>query len=158
MNNAHIAIPSILKVGKGALKNIGNDIRSGGMDKAVIYFGNGLIDMFGSQVMDSLREAGVTVLEYRELDSVKIEELVELAFSIDNNPKNRRAGAFLQEGELSVNLQNGQRRQASVTLSNLDGEYDFNVNRTWFGQQIRLMEGLILPDGMDYYLPQGYFT
>ncbi len=84
MNNAHIAIPSILKVGKGALKNIGNDIRSGGMDKAVIYFGNGLIDMFGSQVMDSLREAGVTVLEYRELDSVKIEELVELAFSIDN--------------------------------------------------------------------------
>ena len=84
MNNAHIAIPSILKVGKGALKNIGNDIRSGGMDKAVIYFGNGLLDMFGSQVMDSLREAGVTVLEYRELDSVKIEELVELAFSIDN--------------------------------------------------------------------------
>ena len=80
-----------------------------------------------------------------------------LAFSIDNNPKNRRAGAFLQEGELSVNLQNGQRRQASVTLSNLDGEYDFNVNRTWFGQQIRLMEGLILPDGMDYYLPQGVF-
>lgn len=80
-----------------------------------------------------------------------------LAFSIDNNPKNRRARAFLQEGELSVNLQNGQRRQASVTLSNLDGEYDFNVNRTWFGQQIRLMEGLILPDGMDYYLPQGVF-
>lgn len=80
-----------------------------------------------------------------------------LAFSIDNNPKNRRSGAFLQEGELSVNLQNGQRRQASVTLSNLDGAYDFNVNRVWFGQQIRLMEGLVLPDGTEYYLPQGVF-
>ena len=80
-----------------------------------------------------------------------------LAFSIDNNPKNRRSGAFLQEGELSVNLQSGQRRQATVTLSNLDGEYDFNVNKIWFGQQIRLMEGLILPDGTDYYLPQGVF-
>lgn len=80
-----------------------------------------------------------------------------LAFSIDNNPKNRRAGAFLQEGELNVNLQNGQRRQASVTLSNLDGAYDFNVNKVWFGQQIRLMEGLVLPDGTDYYLPQGVF-
>lgn len=80
-----------------------------------------------------------------------------LAFSIDNNPRNKRAGAFLQEGEITVNLQNGQRRQASVTLSNLDGAYDFNVNKVWFGQQIRLMEGLVLPDGTDYYLPQGVF-
>lgn len=80
-----------------------------------------------------------------------------LAFSIGNDPHSRRAGAFLQEGELSVNLQNGQRRQASVTLSNLNGDYDFNVNRVWFGQQIRLMEGLVLPDGTDYYLPQGVF-
>ena len=80
-----------------------------------------------------------------------------LAFSIDDNPRNRRAGAFLQEGELSVNLQNGQRRQATVTLSNLDGAYDYNVNKIWFGQQIRLMEGLVLPDGTDYYLPQGIF-
>lgn len=84
MNNTHIAIPSILKVGKGALKNLGNDIKSGGMDKAVVYFGNGLIDLFGSIVMESLKEAQVTVLEYRELDSIKIEDIVELAFSISN--------------------------------------------------------------------------
>ncbi len=80
-----------------------------------------------------------------------------LAFSIDNNPQNPRSGAFIQEGELTVNLQNGQRRQAAVTLSNLDGAYDFNINKVWFGQQIRLMEGLALPDGSDYYLPQGVF-
>ncbi len=84
MSNSHIAIPSILKVGKGTLKNLGNYIRSGDMDKAVIYFGNGLIDMFGRDVMESLKESGVTVLEYRELDSIKIEDIVELAFSIDN--------------------------------------------------------------------------
>ena len=84
MNNSHIAIPSILKVGKGALKNLGNYIKAGDMDKAVIYFGNGLIDMFGRDVMESLKDAGVTVLEYRELDSIKIEDIVELAFSIDN--------------------------------------------------------------------------
>lgn len=63
MSNSHIAIPSILKVGKGTLKNLGNYIRSGDMDKAVIYFGNGLIDMFGRDVMESLKESGVTVLE-----------------------------------------------------------------------------------------------
>lgn len=84
MNSSHIAIPSILNVGKGTLKKIGNHIRSEGLEKAVVYFGNGLIDMFGGEVMESLREAGVTVLEYRELDSIKIEDIVELAFSIDN--------------------------------------------------------------------------
>lgn len=84
MNSSHIAIPSILKVGKGALKNIGSYIKSGGLEKAVIYFGNGLIDMFGEDVMESLKKSGVTVLEYRELDSIKIEDIVELAFSIDN--------------------------------------------------------------------------
>lgn len=82
--NSHIAIPSILKVGKGALDNLGNDIVSADMDKAVIYFGNGLIDMFGNKVMASLKNAGVTVLEYRELDSINMEDIVELAFSIDN--------------------------------------------------------------------------
>lgn len=84
MNRSQITIPVILKVGKGALENLGSDIGAGGLKKAVIYFGNGLIDMFGSQVMGSLKDAGVEVLEYRELDSIKIEDLVELAFSIDN--------------------------------------------------------------------------
>ena len=80
-----------------------------------------------------------------------------IAFSIDNNPFNRRSGAFIQDGDLTVNLQNGQRRQATITLSNLNSEYDFNVNNVWFGSQIRLMEGVILPDGTDFYLPQGVF-
>lgn len=84
MSNGYIAIPTILKVGKGALKNIGSYIKAGGMEKAVIYFGNGLVDMFGCDVMASLKEAGVSVLEYRELDTIKIEDIVELAFAIDN--------------------------------------------------------------------------
>jgi len=83
MNGSHIAIPTILKVGKGVLKKIGGYIRSGGMEKAVIYFGNGLVDLFGVEVMESLKEAGVSVLEYREVDSIRIEDIVELAFGID---------------------------------------------------------------------------
>lgn len=79
------------------------------------------------------------------------------AFVLDNNPLNRRSGAFLQEGSISVNLQNGQRRTASVTLSNLDAAFDYSVNKIWFGQQIALDEGLILSDGTEYYLPQGVF-
>lgn len=80
-----------------------------------------------------------------------------VAFALDNNPMNSRSGAFIQDGTLTVNLQNGKRRCANVTLSNLDRAYDYNVNKLWFGQQVRLSEGLILPDGSDFYIPQGVF-
>lgn len=80
-----------------------------------------------------------------------------VAFMLDNNALNKRAGAFVQEGTLSVNLQNGQRRKADVTLSNLDGAYDYQINKVWFGQQVRLMMGVLLPDGRAYYIPQGIF-
>lgn len=80
-----------------------------------------------------------------------------VAFSLDNNPGNRRAGAFISDGNLNVNLQNGRRRSAEVTISNVDGAYDYNVNKIWFGQEIALDEGLVLPDGEDYYIQQGVF-
>lgn len=80
-----------------------------------------------------------------------------VAFALDNNPMNRRSGAFIQSGQLTVNLQNGQRRTATVTLANLDSAFDYNVNKVWFGQQILLSEGLLLPNGQEFYLPQGVF-
>ena len=80
-----------------------------------------------------------------------------IAFILDNNYKNNRSGAFIQDGNLSVNLQNGARRAASVRLSNVDGEYDFNVNNLWFGTKVRLQMGLVLPDGSDFLIPQGVF-
>ena len=79
------------------------------------------------------------------------------AFSIDNNTHNKRSSAFIQDGTLTVNLQNGQRRQANITLSNLDGAYDYNINSLWFGQEVAIDEGLVLPDGTEYYIPQGVF-
>ena len=80
-----------------------------------------------------------------------------VAFSIDNNPRNSRSGAFLQNGTITCNLQNGKRRQATIQLANTDGEFDYAVNNLWFGQQVRLSEGLILPDGTYYYISQGVF-
>lgn len=80
-----------------------------------------------------------------------------LAFAIDNNYRNKKSSSFIQEGQLSVNLQNGTRRSASVTLFNADGEFDYNINNLWFGQRIVLKMGLILPDNTEYLLPQGVF-
>lgn len=78
-------------------------------------------------------------------------------YTLDNNPMNQKSGAFIQSGELTVNLQNGPRRSATVTISNIDGEFDYNVNKLWFGQQVRLWEGMILPGGHEFYISQGVF-
>lgn len=85
-----------------------------------------------------------------------------VAFVVDNNYKRFYGGgnesrAFLQDGVLNVSLQNGQRRKANIVLENLDGAFDFAVNKLWFGQKIRLQEGVQLKDGTDFYLPQGVF-
>ena len=66
------------------LNTIGQNLKANGIHRIVIYFGNGLIDMFGKQVMDSLQEADVSVAAYCELDTSKIEDIIELAFLIDS--------------------------------------------------------------------------
>lgn len=85
-----------------------------------------------------------------------------VAFALSNSFKrgyNTRydSRAFIQSGTLSVSLNNGQRRKATVTLSNLDNAFDFAVNKLWFGQQVRLSMGVELSDGTDFLLPQGVF-
>lgn len=80
-----------------------------------------------------------------------------VSFTVDNAARGSRKGAFLQNGSLSVNFQSGTRRTATVSLSNLNDDFSYNINRMWFGQQIRLSEGLILPDGTEFYMPQGVF-
>ena len=76
MNGSHIAIPTILKVGKGTLKDIGSYIKDSRIENAVVYFGNGLVDMFGDTVLQSFQKENINVLEYKELDSIKIEDII----------------------------------------------------------------------------------
>lgn len=80
-----------------------------------------------------------------------------VAFFVDNNPLNPHSRAFIQGGTVTVNLQNGMRRNAGISLANVDGEFAYKVGNLWFGHQVRLMEGLYLPDGEPFLLPQGVF-
>ena len=80
------------------------------------------------------------------------------AFMLDNNARGIRAGAFVAQGQINHNWQNGRRTSASVTLDNVDGDYDYNFNSVWFGQEIALDEGLVLSDGeTEFYIQQGVF-
>ena len=83
-NKDSISIPVILKIEAGATKQIGQYLKEAGLNKVVILFGNGLIDMFGRDVMNSLMEADVEVLQYQEMDTVALEDITALAFSLPN--------------------------------------------------------------------------
>ena len=54
MSSKHIAIPALLKIGPGVLDQLGDYLKELELEKVVILFGNGLIDMFGTSVMESL--------------------------------------------------------------------------------------------------------
>lgn len=80
------------------------------------------------------------------------------AFMLDNRQRGDRAGAFISDGTINHNWQNGRRTSATVTLSNVDGAYDYNYNTIWFGQEVALDEGLVLSDGeTEFYIQQGVF-
>lgn len=82
-NTVHrIVIPSILDVGKGNLPNIGYLINKNGFKKIAIYFGTGLVDLFGDAVLSSLQKNNLELLNMSEIDDVDIQEIIHHAFSI----------------------------------------------------------------------------
>lgn len=97
----------------------------------------------------------LTKLEFLQPDD-------SVAFVLDNRAHRSLQSrydsrAFIQGGTLNISFQNGQRRKANITLSNLDEAFSYSVNNLWFGSRLRLSMGLLLPNGMPFYLPQGIF-
>jgi glycerol-1-phosphate dehydrogenase [NAD(P)+] len=82
-----IEIPAILKVGNGTLSEIGTYMKDACFNQVVIYFGNGLIDLFGTKVMESLKASEIEVLEYSEIDSVDINDIIKMTFAIPNKTR-----------------------------------------------------------------------
>lgn len=75
----------------------------------MIFFGNGLIDLFGMDVMDSLKQEGITVLEYSELDTVDIDDIITLAFAMPNKTQaviSIGGGKVIDAGKYAAFLRN----------------------------------------------------
>ncbi|MDD6101849.1 MAG: iron-containing alcohol dehydrogenase family protein [Clostridiales bacterium] len=84
ITNTTVSIPSILKIESGALCTIGRILKESGLTEVVILFGNGLVKLFGDAVFNSLAENGIEVLTFTELDTVELEDITRLAFSMPN--------------------------------------------------------------------------
>ena len=81
-----ISIPAFLKVGRGTLGYLGEFLRENKFNRVCIFFGNGLIELFGNTVFESLEKEDMkSFLHHEELDTTDIEDITRLAFSISNN-------------------------------------------------------------------------
>ena len=65
----------------------------------------------------------------------------------------------IQDGStLNVAFQRiGSRRTATLVVDNWMRIYELHPDKLWFGQQIKISMGVLLPDGTEYLFPQGIF-
>ena len=79
-----INIPTFLRIESGALDRIGDDLKKHGLSHAEVYFGDGLIEMFGNRVFESLNRAGIGISGYSEPQSIEMQEIISTAFALDS--------------------------------------------------------------------------
>jgi glycerol-1-phosphate dehydrogenase [NAD(P)+] len=80
-----IAIPSILEVGKGNINNVGTLIKKTMFQKVSIYFGEGIEELFGEAIRNSLKEVNIEISKVETISDIKFEEISTKAFAISND-------------------------------------------------------------------------
>lgn len=80
-----VAIPSILEIGKGNINNIGSLIKKGMFQNVNLYFGEGIYELFGKKIKDSILKEGINVSCTEIIKNIDFEDVSERAFKIQND-------------------------------------------------------------------------
>lgn len=81
--NREIAIPALLEVGRGKLPNIGHYLAKSNIRRFVIFFGEGIREMFGQTVLEAIRSNGsLTLLADYDAKNNSMEEIMPMAFAL----------------------------------------------------------------------------
>jgi glycerol-1-phosphate dehydrogenase [NAD(P)+] len=80
-----ISIPSILEVGKGNIGNLGLLIKKGMFKKIAIYFGEGIYELFGKEIEESIINSGIEISNIGVITSIDFEDVAAKAFEIPND-------------------------------------------------------------------------
>lgn len=81
-----IEIPTIMEVDSNILENVGSYILRAGIKKVVVLFGDGIRELFGEKILNSINSnSHLSLLETFDYDDISIENLMPMAFSISSN-------------------------------------------------------------------------
>ena len=80
-----ISIPSILEVGKGNIGNIGNLIKKCSFKKVSLYFGEGITELFGELIKNSLQIEKIEISNIETITNIYFEEISVKSFEISND-------------------------------------------------------------------------
>lgn len=80
-----IAIPLILEVGKQNIDNIGNIINKGNFKTIAIYFGEGIYELFGKRIVESINNAGIEIKNTGTVKNIDFQKIGGMAFEISGD-------------------------------------------------------------------------
>lgn len=83
--NKQINIPYLLKIGEGKLAKVGKYLIDKNMHNIAIFWGEGLEQIFGTALNESIRPYGINVLHKQDVRFINIEEVTKTAFNLPNN-------------------------------------------------------------------------
>src|SRR5690554_2608845 len=83
INAAHtISIPSILEVGSGKISSTGLFIKKKGFNNIAVFWGPGIKDMFGAEILQSFNDSNVNIVFQCEDDNTDVCSIMSKAFSL----------------------------------------------------------------------------
>lgn len=79
--NKQINIPYLLKIGEGKLAKVGKYLVDKGLVNVALFWGEGLEDVFGQTLNQSLREYGIKTAYKQDVRYINIEEITKIALT-----------------------------------------------------------------------------